>query len=197
VDTQPLKNLIEVEIFSVERLHIILSALATLPSLEVVTLGTDVSEGSHFRLPEALKNLMLSPSLRQVYFEEFTFSRPLCRALGKALRGRSNVAWLRFDACSFPQGASHQIVRALKRNTTLKNLSGNFSQAFYDTFAAALLINTTLTNLELDVLDDEAEAALMAPVFPALGMNKALKKLTLNQYSSSVDDLLGHQTVLD
>jgi hypothetical protein len=46
--------------------------LATLPSLEVATLRNDVPEGSHIKLPEALKKLMLSPSLRKVYFLEGT-----------------------------------------------------------------------------------------------------------------------------
>jgi hypothetical protein len=175
--------------FPVDTLHLILSALATLPSLEVAILGNDLSENSHLKLPEAMKNLMLSPSLREVYFEEFTFSRRLCLALGDALQGGSNVALLRFETCSFPEGASHRVARALKQNTTLTTfiLSGIFSQAFYDAFAAALLINTTLTDLELEIPDDEAEAALMTPVFLALGMNKGLKKLTINEYSSSVD----------
>jgi hypothetical protein len=173
--------------FSLDTLHIILSALTTLPSLMVAKLKHDFSESSHSKLPEALKKLMLSPSLREVYFDEFTFSRPLCRALGEALQGGSNIASLCFDACSFPQGDSVLVAKALTQNTTLTTFacSGRFSQEFYDAFAAALLMNTTLTNLELDILNDKAEAALMAPVFLALGMNKALKNLTIDHLSRS------------
>jgi hypothetical protein len=73
--------------------------------------------------------------------------------LGEALQGGSNVVTLCFDACSFLEGASLLVARTLKQNTTLTRLilSGNFSQAFYDAFAAALLINTTLKTFELDI----------------------------------------------
>lgn len=66
--------------FHADTLHIILAAMATLPSLEVATLGLYKSESSHFEHPEALKQLLLSPSLRTVFFDEFTFCGPLCRA---------------------------------------------------------------------------------------------------------------------
>jgi hypothetical protein len=50
----------------------------------------------------------------------------------------------------------------------------------------ALLINTTLTNLELGIPYHESEAAvLVAPVFLALGMNKALKNLKIVHYPPS------------
>jgi hypothetical protein len=173
--------------FPVGTFHIILSALATLPSLEGIRLGTNASDGSHFEHPEALKKLLLSPSLRKVYFAAFTFCGAVCRALEEALQGESNIACLIFDNCSFPANAGDRVARALKQNTTLTTvmLGGQFPQAFYDGFAVVLLVNTTLTNLELNILDDESQVALLAPVFLALGMNKAIKSLTMRHYSSS------------
>jgi hypothetical protein len=78
----------------VARFNIILSALATLPSLMVAKLKYDASSGSRFKHPEALKKLMLSPSLRKIYFDTFTFCKPLCVSLDEALREGSNVALL-------------------------------------------------------------------------------------------------------
>jgi hypothetical protein len=83
--------------FSEDTFHILLSALATLPSLEVaelILLGLVDPQGSHFEHPEALKKLMLSPSLRKVWFQNFTFSGPLCRALEGRSRG------IIFPACA-------------------------------------------------------------------------------------------------
>jgi hypothetical protein len=90
---------------------------------------------------------------------------------------------LSFANCSFPETASGLVARAFEKNTTLTTVKlihgecGEFSKTFYDAFAVTLLINTTLATLELDIPRDEAEAALMAPVFLALGMNKTLKSL--------------------
>jgi hypothetical protein len=72
--------------FPVDTFHILLSALATLPSLEVATLGLKILQDLHFEHPEALKTLMLSPSLQKIDFNYFTFTGPLCRALGEALQ---------------------------------------------------------------------------------------------------------------
>jgi hypothetical protein len=101
-----------------------------------------------------------------------------------SLQGESNVGSLSFTQCSFLVGAAAgRVARALKQNATLTTikLRGCFSEEFYDTFTAALLVNTTLTNLALDIPHDH----LLAPVFLALGMNKALKKLTMHDYFSS------------
>jgi hypothetical protein len=173
--------------FSVDTFHIILSAMATLPSLQVAKLGLRTSEGSHFVRPKALKKLMLSPSLRKVHFSEFTFCGPLCRVLEDILQQGSHSTCLCLDGCSFPTNAGDRVARALTQSTTLTTVafSGCFPQAFYGAFAGALLVNTTLTNLGLEIPDDESQAALVAPIFLALGMNKALKNLTIYQYPSS------------
>jgi hypothetical protein len=84
--------------FSEATFHIVLSALATLPC-EFVKLRRDVSEGSHFE-HEALKNLMLSPSLRRSISY---FLGPLS-GIGRPSR-TINVAWLCFDCCSIPDGS--------------------------------------------------------------------------------------------
>jgi hypothetical protein len=60
--------------FHEDTLLILLSAMATLPSLEVADLALLASEGAHFETfehPEALKKLMLSPSLRNIRFDFF------------------------------------------------------------------------------------------------------------------------------
>jgi hypothetical protein len=173
--------------FSVDTFHILLSALATLPSLQAATLGLENLQGSHFEKPEALKELLLSPSLRKICFDHCTFSGPLCRALEEALQEESNVAWLSLEDCSFLAGVSGLVARVLEQNTTLTtfDLQGEFPKEFYDAFAVALLINTTLTDVELNIPDDESRAALLVPVFLALGMNKALKKLKIWHNASS------------
>jgi hypothetical protein len=173
--------------FPVDMLHILISALATLPSLEVAELRFEASQGLHFETPEALKTLMLSPSLRRVYFRGFTFTGPLCRALGEALQEGSHIACLSLVHCAFLAGVSGPVATALQQNSTLTSfeLQGEFPKEFYDAFAVVLLINTTLTNLELNIPDDDYHAALLAPVFLALGMNKALKKLKIWHNSSS------------
>jgi hypothetical protein len=178
--------------FTADTFHILLSALATLPSLQAATLGLKNVRGMHFEHPEALKELMLSPSLQKVYFSFFTFTGPLCRALGEALQEGSHISCLSLVCCTFlacdNANNSGLVAKALEQNTTLTSviLHGNFPKEFYDAFAVVLLINTTLTNLEVHIPDDESQAALLAPVFLALGMNKALKKLKIEGYSSSI-----------
>jgi hypothetical protein len=177
--------------FTVDTLPIILSALVTLPSLDVATLGLRNLQGLHVEHPEALKELMLSPSLQKVFFSFFTFSGPLCRVLEEALQEGSNIACLSLVHCAFLAGDSANnsgpVARALEQNTTLTSviLYGEFPKEFYDAFAVVLLINTTLTNLMLQISEDEYQAVFLVPVFLALGMNKALKKLKIQHWSSS------------
>jgi hypothetical protein len=89
--------------------------------------------------------------------------------------------------CAFLAGASGPVARALEQNSTLTSIiiRGLFPKEFYDALAVALLMNTTLTNLELDIPRDDSHAALLTPVSLALGMNKALKKLKIYHSSSS------------
>jgi hypothetical protein len=122
--------------FHVDTFHILLSALATLPSLEAAELGFEASQGSHFENPEALKKLMLSPSLRKVCFRNFTFSGALCRALEEALQEGSHISCLSFVYCAFLAGASGPVAKALEHNTTLTSVSlyREFPKEFYDAF---------------------------------------------------------------
>jgi hypothetical protein len=187
-----IKQFFAISDFSMDVLHILLSALSTLPSLEVAYLKLRSRGNSHCELPEALKRLMLSPSLRTVCFANVVFCKPLCRAFGEALQEGSNVSLLSFDKCFFPATASVLVARAFEQSTTVATvrLSGDFSKTFYDAFAVTLLINTTVATLELTIPDDEAEAALMAPVLLALGMNKALKNLTMDTVFSGAGPVL-------
>jgi hypothetical protein len=80
----------------------LMSALASLPSLENVTLGsfhvdTDVGRASELR---GLTNLLKSPSLRSIEFSNFIFTRVRSLALLAAFEEGSFVTNLRFTCCN-------------------------------------------------------------------------------------------------
>jgi hypothetical protein len=126
------------------------SALATLPSLERVTLVLCEPEREDQRIlvnPEPLMELLRAPALRFVIFEDFYFTAALCHATANALEDGSSVTHITFEAhCSFPDGGRAIIANALKTNTsvTVVQFIGNFDESFCNTLSAVLLCNSTL-----------------------------------------------------
>jgi hypothetical protein len=183
------------DLFPLDTLDIIFSALATLPSLEVAKVGNreldDDSEQSEHS--EALTELLRSPSLRQIDFNEFCLGRALCHEMAAALTEGSAVTRLVLNCCILHREGGGALARALKQNVTLTEvllLDNHFSEEFYDSLATALLVNNTLTDLELQVPQDMPHYAWLSPVFQALGMNKGLKNLTMGELGLADDSLL-------
>jgi hypothetical protein len=113
-----------------EDADILMSALASLPSLENVILGCFYYE----RRPPAgefpgLTNLMKSPSLRSIEVSELPFTSGLSRAMLAAFEEGSFVTDLRLSDCYLGYegddraGAILALVQALQRALSLKTLS--------------------------------------------------------------------------
>jgi hypothetical protein len=122
--------------------------------------------------------LLQSPVLREVEFKSIVFTNTLCQAVAKALKDRSEITYLNFRQCSFPEGGSAVIARALKTNTTLESLAFYIEadEGFYEVLAAALLHNSTLQTL---VLPTPGSCSWLSPLFLALQVNHGLKELTV------------------
>jgi hypothetical protein len=169
-----------------QRLDILCSALLTLPALENVSFGQLDSQGpAEGPSLESMAELLQSPVLRQVAFESIesvVFMNSLLQALAKALEERSEITDLNFFSCSFPEGGSAVIARALKTNTTLKclHLCDGADEVFCEVLAAALLSNSTLQVLVLgfSTPGSSGSCSWLSPVFLALQVNKGLKELS-------------------
>jgi hypothetical protein len=181
----------------------LMAALASLPSLDHVTLGSFCRYYEEGNLPPVeewlgLTNLLKSPSLRSIEFSKFKFTSSASRALLSAFEEGSSVTCLLFTNCNLvleddvddnPQAAT--IVQALQRNSSVKCLSlvGNdFDGQFSDGITIALLINTTLVDLTLRVPSQEGGRWLQ-PLFVAMRINTTLKSLDVNEFHLT-DDLV-------
>jgi hypothetical protein len=83
-------------------IHELLSALASLPSLEIVTIGHYPFQGDAddaFESPESLTKLLKLPSLRSIEFSCFRFTADLCQALLAAFNEGSFVTDLWLTDC--------------------------------------------------------------------------------------------------
>jgi hypothetical protein len=102
------------------------SALATLPSLERVTLGLQEPETEERRVwvnPKSLTELLRAPALRFVIFDAFYFTNVLCYATASALEEGSTITNITFNFdCSFPDGGTAIIANALKTNVSVTNV---------------------------------------------------------------------------
>jgi hypothetical protein len=105
--------------FRFESIHILCSALATLPNLEHVMLSHQTmgrEEEGELGRPESITGLLRVPSLRSVEFLSFCFTYALCEATAKALKEGAAVTSLRLNVCYFPEGGSEKVASALKSN---------------------------------------------------------------------------------
>jgi hypothetical protein len=162
------------------------SALATLPSLERVSLGLQEPETEDELVLvnlEPLQELLRAPALRFVNFEDFYFTDALCHATANALEDGSSIIDITFDGdCEFPDGGGAIIANALKRNTSVTDIKflGGCDEPFCNTLTAVLLCNATLQNLTVDLMAaTRASAKWLSSIFLSLGMNATLKSLTI------------------
>jgi hypothetical protein len=194
------------EVVPWEKSDILMSALASLPSLENVTLESfDYDED----LPPTggfpgLTNLLKSPSLRSIEFSGIKFTRHVSWALQAAFEEGSFVNNLRFTDCGCMgddltdklvyEDANNQIsstllalVQTLQRNSSVKTLSlvGNdFRGLFCDGISTTLLVNTTLVDLTLLVewTGQEEGGRWLQSLFIAVRINTSLKSLAVDTF---------------
>jgi hypothetical protein len=90
--------------FPYESLDALYSALATLPTLESVWIGTSEplqETVSALANPESMTDLLQAPSLRSVCFHHFRFTRALCQATANTLGEGTVITRLEFKERSF------------------------------------------------------------------------------------------------
>jgi hypothetical protein len=162
------------------------TALATLPSLERVTLRLKYPETEDERVmanAEPLVQLLRAPALRFVDFDDFCFTNALCHATANALEEGSSVTDIIFGCnCSFPDRGRTIIANALKSNTSVTKIqfSGDFSEPFCNVLAAVLCGNSTLQNLTvLGATRATGSGRWFSSIFLSLRRNTTLKSLTL------------------
>ena len=177
-----------------ESANTLMSALASLPSLENVTLSFGHEErpavAGEFK---GLKNLLKSRSLQSIEFSKFNFTSGVRRALLAAFEEGSFVTNLRFTDCyrryevEDQTGAIRALVQALQRNVLVKTLSlvGNdFNELFCEGITTVLLVNTTLEGLTLSKRTDGIEdgGRWLQPLFVAMRINTSLKSLDVDTF---------------
>jgi hypothetical protein len=112
--------------FPPQSLDELYSALATLPSLESVWIGTTEPEQqdvSALDNPEIMTELLRAASLRSVYFHHFHFDHALCQATANALGEGTAITSLTFTDCSFSAGeCAVMMANAFSRNTSLTEI---------------------------------------------------------------------------
>jgi hypothetical protein len=173
--------------FTFENLGPWCSALATLPCLERVRLGLQEPETEVN--PEPLTELLRTPALRSVEFDDFYFTDALCNAVAKALEEESPVADITFHFnCFFLDGGRAIIANALKTNASVTNVEfyGRFDEVFLNSLAAVLLFNSTLQNLIVHSTT-RAISRWFSSIFLSLGMNTTLKCLTVSIFDKFGD----------
>jgi hypothetical protein len=200
---------------------ILISALASLPSLENVTLRSFSYEAEHPPSGEfpGLTNLLMSSSLRSIEFSGIHVTSGLSESLQAAFEGGSFVNNLRFIDCGcrgdensgWEEDAAQldtlrALVQALQRNSSVKSLSfvGNdFDGIFCDRVTTALLVNTTLVDLTLRVPPLE-RGMWLQPLFVAVRINTSLKSLNVNDLyltdelvCGALRDMLAQNSVLE
>jgi hypothetical protein len=205
----------------------LISALASLPSLENVTLGSLCYKAQ--RPPRdlpGLTNLLKSSSLRSIEFDGIQFTRHVSWALQAAFEEGSFVDNLRFTDCQCmgddftneldTEEADNQIsstllalVQTLQRNSSVKTLSlvGNdFRGLFCDGISTTLLVNTTLVELTLLVkgTGQEGGGRWLQSLFIAMRINKSLKSLAVDTFDltdelvcGALRDMLAQNSVLE
>jgi hypothetical protein len=177
----------------------LMAALASLPSLDNVTLGSfDYEEIPPVEECPGLTNLLKSASLRSIEFSTFDFTSSASRALFSAFEEGSSVTSLLFTNCHLVLGDEYDdntqaatILQVLQRDSSVKSLSlvGNkFNGLLCDGITSALLVNTTLVDLTLQVRPQEG-GRWLRPLFVAMRINITLKSLNVNEFHLT-DDLV-------
>jgi hypothetical protein len=167
-----------------ESLDAFYSALATLPAMESITLGSPEviqADESALSYPKSLTELLRVPSLRSVCFYHFYFTRALCQATASALVEGTAITSLEFIECSFSAGeCAVMMTNGLSRNTSVTciDVSGPCDETLHNALATALPSNSTLRDLLFQYCS-EISAEQLSPVLLALSKNAGLKTLKL------------------
>jgi hypothetical protein len=196
-----------------ESINTLTSSLASLPSLENVTLGYFYYEG---RPPAGefpgLTNLLKSPSLRSIKFSQFDFTSGLSRALLAAFEEESFVTDLQFSNCYLgfedddETGTILALLQALQRNSSVKTLSLVKNQVglFFDGITTALLVNTSLVDLTLRTEATREDRRRLQPLFAAMRINTSLRSLVVDNFRltdelvcEALRDALAQNSVLE
>jgi hypothetical protein len=178
-------NLQDRGMFPYESLDTLFSTLATLPALELITLGApEVRQADESTLanPESLTELLRVPSLRSVGFHRFHFTRALCQAAANALMEGTTVTKLDFYSCLFPAEESAAILaNGFSRNTSVISIdvTSPWDEALNGALGAALPSNSTLQELDFALRYDSIPNIHVdwPPIFLALRENTGLKSL--------------------
>jgi hypothetical protein len=179
--------------FPWESANTIMSALASLPSLDDVILAFDCDYcrilACKFR---GLKKLLKSPSLRSIELSKVPFTSAVSRALLAAFEEGSFVTDLRFTHCYFgarvsgdQTGTINALVQALQRNTSVKTLcfaGDNFHELFCEGITTVLLVNTTLEDLTLRNKWTDDGGRWLQPLFAAMRINSSVKSLDVDKF---------------
>jgi hypothetical protein len=169
--------------------------LTTLPSLERVTVGLqepETEDQQDLLNLEPLQELLRTPALRVVKFYGFYFTNELCHAAAVSLEEGSSITDITFDdQRTFPDVGRSVIANALKTNVTVTDVEfrGDSDDLFCSTLAAVLLCNSTLQNLTLRLPDESAGGRWLSSMFLSLGMNTALKSLSVGTFDKLGDEL--------
>jgi hypothetical protein len=161
------------------------SVMATLPSLNSLQFGLrepETEEEGDLLNVEPLKELLRTPALQCLIFNDFYFINELCYAIASALEEESSIRLIIFDyGCFFPDGGRAIIANALKRNSSVTSVQflDDFDEPFCNALAAVLLCNSTLQNLTLK-LPEGSSATWLSPTFLSLAMNTTLKSLSVS-----------------
>jgi hypothetical protein len=191
----------------------LMSTLASLPSLENVTLGFLGEEALDVEFPE-LTNLLKSPSLRFIEFSEMHFVSGLSRALQTAFEEGSFVTDLRFTDCytwisrDDETAIHYALVQILQRNnSSLKTLSvirNDFGEVLFSLITSALLFNTSLLDLAIQNEEGEKGGRWLRLLFVTMRINTSLKSLEVNDFyltdelvCESLRDMLAKNSVLE
>jgi hypothetical protein len=188
-----------------ESASILLSALASLPSLENVTLWFTDEEAPHVAFPE-LKILLKSSSLRFIEFFKMYCGSGLSQALVEAYEEGSFVTQLRFancyTACEDDHGDIHDqstathkaLVQILQTTSSVKTISlvcNDFDELFCSLIASILLVNTTLEDLTLHTDVTEQGGRWLQNLFVAMRINTSLKNLNINGFNVTDEVVCG------
>jgi hypothetical protein len=185
--------------FPYEASDALYSALATLPTLELINLSNrELSrtrpEESALANPESLTELLRAPSLRSVCFREFDFTPAFCQALANALMEGTAITKLEFTICSFSTAeCAGMMANGLGRNTSVSYIIVDpIDQTIFNALATALPSNSTLRRLDLiyDQHSNDDSDMDLSPVLLALGKNTGLKKLSIDGIGYILDESL-------
>jgi hypothetical protein len=182
---------------SYESMDTLLSVLATLPSLESITLSNRALEVrpenvSTLANADSLTKLLRVPTLRSVDLEDFSFTPALFQATANALMGGTAITKLVFTACSVAiEASTEMMIKGFCRNTSVTciDIMSPCDGTLCNVITAALPSNSTLRRLHLREINRDNDPNLYSRVFSALGQNTELRTLIVDEWCAMDESL--------